>query len=102
MIYYFKLYPYFIGSTCRHRCIDDKRREGFKCTRGRLGQTTNTIFALGKWNFKIKIYYKSSIYFNKNIIIHGADISKAVLGLRSEMFSLVMMQMKNTVNFNVC
>ena len=63
MVDKFISYDIFIFSKCIHRCRESDRKVGYKCTKGRLGQTTNTIFALGEWDNKMLATCSNSWYF---------------------------------------
>ena len=37
-----------ISRLCYHRCLEKNRKEGFKCTKGGLGQKRGSMSALGR------------------------------------------------------
>ena len=67
MVGKFVSYDIFIFSKCIHRCRESDRKVGYKCTKGRLGQTTNTIFALGEWDNKMLATCSNSWHFFYNL-----------------------------------
>ena len=53
------IYSILISRKCYHRCLEKSRKEGYKCTKGGLGQKRGSMSALGRnklgWsNWKIQ------------------------------------------------